>query len=200
MLLLLHPIAEGSLTCSKGLGKALIDAAAICVWEHDRASDGRAILVGVGPYGDFELALGLSGHLVSLHEAEILRASDITLVDDVIVAADRILFLTSIQSERREVDIAGTNECQSRLLLLIALKLGVHNVELKQGGAIEDVVEVLFAQRNSHLVVATLPVWIATLVDDVGLEVVVLADNSIHLGRPEPDVGVRRLHLVHWVE
>ena len=49
--------------------------------------------------------------------------------------------------------------------------------------------------------IATLPVRVAASVDDVGLEVAVLREDTLHeLRRAEPYKRVRRLHLVDWVE
>ena len=117
-----------------------------------------------------------------------------------VVAADRVLFLARIKSEGCEVDIAGADESESGLVLLESLELGVHDIELEQLRAIQDVVEVLFAQGNGHLVVPALPARVAAGVHDVGLEVCILAHDSLHLRGSEPHIRVGRLHLVDWVE
>jgi hypothetical protein len=56
------------------------------------------------------------------------------------VATDGVILGACIQSQGREVDEGRANERQSRLLLLVALELGVHDVELEQACAVHDVV------------------------------------------------------------
>ena len=77
----------------------------------------------------------------------------------------------------------------------------MHDVELEQLSAVNDMVQVGLCERDYHLMVAGLPVRVAAAVDDVCLEVLILRDHSLHeLRRAEPDERVRRLHLVDRVE
>ena len=124
----------------------------------------------------------MSGALVSLHEAKVLGRTNVTLVDHMIVATDCVFFLTSIERQSREINIASADDSQSRLCLLIALELSMHDVELQKLGAIDDTVEIVFAERDGHLVVTALPAGVAARVDDIGLEVLVFAHNARHLG------------------
>ena len=55
------------------------------IWEHNGRTEGGAILIRLRTDGQLELAFRLTGHLISLHEAEVLRAANITLVDHVII-------------------------------------------------------------------------------------------------------------------
>ena len=87
------------------------------------------------------------------------------------ISADIVLLLTRVQCEGSEVDVCSTDESLSWQILLEALKLGVHHIELEKLGAFEDVVEVFLSEWDNDLVISALPVWIAAGIDDVGLEV-----------------------------
>ena len=84
--------------------------------------------------------------------------------------------------------------------MLVAFELCVHDVELEKPRAVQDMVQVFTAQWHNDLMVAALPIRVATGVDNVSLEVFILANDSLHVRGTESNIRVRRLHLIDWVE
>ena len=144
--LLVHAIAK----CLNGSGqlrliRSIAHGWAPCIWEHDGRTKGGAILIGLSTNRQLELAFRLTGHLICLHKAEVLRAANISLVDHMIVTTDSVFLLRSIKSKCREINVSRSNQCQRRLFLLVALKLGMHHIEFEQFRAVQDVVHIFFA-------------------------------------------------------
>jgi len=87
-LLVLHSVAESLLACYKSICETQVESAVVTLREQDSAAECKAILVRLSSDGHFQLAFRLLCHLVGFHEAEVFRAANIPLVDNMEVATN----------------------------------------------------------------------------------------------------------------
>ena len=83
---------------------------------------------------------------------------------------------------------------------MLTLILCMQDIELKEFRAICKLFNIALRERDNHLMIPTLPTWVAALIHDIGLEVaIVWFVDTLKRWRSGPDESIWRLKVVDWI-